>query len=268
MKKIIFILYVFVFYLPTVFAEKSVLPFFDKLQRHSLHSNEKNEINGSSTEFHLKDEQYYYLYTKLYNIKENSEEKKMYKHRLIVFNLQKVLTYFYEKNHKKNEIFFNHYSKVENRYYKKEDQKEWQVKKKIAGRKFTGEEFFIELKNKILQKNFEKAVWDFYLPYGPVSNVTMNIYCQTEEQNPFLGKKEPVVICKFSPKSKAIRFLLSKKKLRNIFVFKQEYPYQILEIVLGNNHFYLTENRPLLMQDKVKLLQEINAIKETFPTIQ
>ena len=66
MKKTIFALCFFFLYLPATFAGKVPLPFFDDLQLHYVHSNEDKKVSGSSTESHLKDKKYHYIYTKVY----------------------------------------------------------------------------------------------------------------------------------------------------------------------------------------------------------
>ena len=75
MKKTIFALLFFFLSLPATFAGKVLLPFFDDIQLHYVHINEDKKVSSYSTEFHLKDKKYHYLYIKLYSIGENGEKK-------------------------------------------------------------------------------------------------------------------------------------------------------------------------------------------------
>ena len=268
MKKTIFALLFFSLSLPATFAGKVLLPFFDDIQLHYVHINEDKKVSSYSTEFHLKDKKYHYLYIKLYSIGENGEKKPPHIHRLSVFNLQKELVYFYDKNLKSNKTFFNHYAKDGDRYYRKEDKKKWQIKKRPSNKELTLEKFVLKLKEKVLQKKFDPVVWNIYIPYSPVNNVKIRIHCRVEKENPYFLKDEAVIICKSMPKSKAIRFLVGEEKSRNIFAFQQGYPHYILEVITGEKYFYITEKKTILLQDREKLLQEIDAIKKKISNIK
>ena len=181
---------------------------------------------------------------------------------------QKELVYFYDKNLKSKKIFFNHYSKDGDRYYRKEDKKKWHVKKRASNKGLTLEKFVVKLKEKVLQKNFDSVVWNIYLPYSPVNNVKLRIHCRVEKENPYFLKSEAVIICKSAPESKAIRFLVGKEKSRNIFVFQQKYPHYILEIITGKKYFYITEKKTTPLKNRTKLLQEIDVIKKKISNIK
>ena len=217
--------------------------------------------------FISKQRQYHYLSAKV-TIGENGEKKPPHIHRLSVFNLQKELVYFYDKNLKSKKIFFNHYSKDGDRYYRKEDKKKWHVKKRASNKGLTLEKFVVKLKEKVLQKNFDSVVWNIYLPYSPVNNVKLRIHCRVEKENPYFLKSEAVIICKSAPESKAIRFLVGKEKSRNIFVFQQKYPHYILEIITGKKYFYITEKKTTPLKNRTKLLQEIDVIKKKISNIK
>ena len=77
----------------------------------SIHCGRQNSFY--STEFHLKDKKYHYLYIKLYSIGENGEKKPPHIHRLSVFNLQKELVYFYDKNLKSKKFSLTTIQKME-----------------------------------------------------------------------------------------------------------------------------------------------------------
>lgn len=224
-----------------------------------LHTDETNEVNGRSIEYQIQGDEFFYLFVKLYDKKDV-----LFKKRILTFSINANLVSYYEKNDEKDVVVFNQFLETTNQLYYIKDGK-IKINEKEKSDKIFLEELVHNLKNKINQKKFNQEIWEIELPFSPipfVNNIRLDINCSNQEATPYFGNKTKVVtICNLSPVSKTIKSLLGNKA-KNIVILEQTKPFQVVEIILGKRHFYVTNNSFITETEKISLLQEIASIKK------
>ena len=255
-------------FVTTIMARKpylslSSVPFFiDKLQVIFLHSNEKGKVDGFSVHFHLAHKGSYYHYTKIYNAASKNTKRKLITQRLISYGSDKQLRSFYQESFKRKEILLNTYSLKTNTYLKKKAN-EKPIIERDANNMLSLEKLPKKLMKKVLSKNLKTESIDFFVPHVPlIDSIKMSIKCKENKRNPYFGKKEPVFICSVLPSSRAIVALLSKDKLRNIFVLEKKFPHRIIELIIGKKHFYINKIKIIAKKRLPSILREIDRIKK------
>ena len=233
-----------------IFAKQKLL--FNNLQINYFHSNEKNQTQGNSVEYHFQQDNFYYILTLLYD-----KKQQLYKKRRLKLDASNKLLNSYEKNFKENIIVFNQYLAEKSIFYKKTKKPEIQ-----KTRVLTLDYLALKLRAKITNKHLKKENWLIHAPHTPIINeILLTIDCKEKNKNPYFGKKEPAIVCHIYPKSRAIRLALGKKA-QTIFVFQKSYPHLLLTLVIGQKKYFYITNYQKIYKKREFLLQNLAEIDQ------
>ena len=245
----------FIFFFPALALAQDIFLKDQKIQY--LHVDKEGEIVGNTMEYHFQADDLKYTFSRVYN-----KQDKLYKKRSLKFDKSGKLLVFYEKDFRNNIITFYNYLDSENIFYMKKNKIKKEKSKNIF---ITYPELNIYILKKILNNSFKKEIIKTFIPHNALINTTnLTLECLKNNQNPYLGKKEPVIICNVLPKSRIIK-LLAKEKAKLILVFSQEDPRYLLSLIVGENKFYIESYSKI--EKKEQLFSEITQIEKDIQKI-
>ena len=157
---------------------------------------------------------------------------------LLLMMKDKVIS-FYENNLKKNVVTFNQFFDDEEIFYRKSDE-DIDVEIKKPDGAISIWRIIEKIKKKVQNKQLNSEIWQLYVPNFSISNFDLKITCSNQDKNPYYGKKDELVtICKITPNSATVRFVLGKEKSTNTIILQRNHPHHFLEVIFGKKHYYI-----------------------------